>query len=138
MKKQVVLSAMVAVLSSAATIGIWTSITPASAGGSTQAISNITFVDAYSSEQTVGPGDVEYAYAACPSDTHVVGGGYIMSGVDGLAIASAVKSYPSKASADPNSFGVEVANPKAASGPVTLTVKAVCVRLTLTVTASSS
>ncbi|MGP8209647.1 MAG: hypothetical protein ACLQVK_26885 [Acidimicrobiales bacterium] len=135
MKKQVVLSAMVAVLSSVATIGIWTSITPTSAGGSTQSISSITFVDAYSDVLTVDPGKFEYAQAFCPSGTHVTGGGFIVTGHNGLAVASVVKSFPSTPSADPNSFTVEVVDPEGAS-PVSFEAKADCIRLTLTVSAS--
>ena len=63
----------------------------------------------------------------------MVGGGYIISGTEGLTVASAVKSYPSKLSADPNSYAVEVADPTAASGPVTFTVKAVCIGVSVTV-----
>jgi hypothetical protein len=136
MKKQVILSAIVAVLSSAATIGIWTSITPASAAGSTKSISDITFVDADSETDTIDPGRISYISAACPGGTQVVGGGYIMGGAIGLTVASVVKSYPSQPDADPNRFYVEAVNPPSAAGPVTLEVKAVCERLTLTVSAS--
>ena len=62
----------------------------------------------------------------------VIGGGYIISGTEGLTVASTVKSYPSKISTDPNGYEVEVANPTAASGPVTFTVKAVCIGVSVT------
>ena len=143
MKRQVVRSAMVAAVSSAVTIGIWTSITPASAGGSMpalvhpdssqQVIQNVSLHNAYSAEVTVDPGDSVYGVAECSNGEKVIGGGYIISGTEGLAVASAVKSYPSKISANPNGYEVEVVNPTAASGPVTFTVKAVCIGISVTV-----
>jgi len=142
MKRQAVRSAIIAVVSSAVTIGIWTSITPASAGGSMpalvrpdssqQVLGNVSLHDGYSAEVTVDPGDNAYAIAECSNGEKVVGGGYIISGTEGLTVASAVKSYPSKVGADPNSYAVEVVNPTAASGPVTFTVKAVCIGFSVT------
>ncbi len=142
MKKQLVRSAMVAAASSAVTIGIWTSIPPASAGGSKpalvrpatsqQVLENVTMHDAYSAEVTVDPGDNASAIADCSNGEKVVGGGYTISGTEGLTVASAVKSYPSKVGADPNSYAVEVVNPTAAAGPVTFTVKAVCIGFSVT------
>ena len=143
MNKQVVRSAIVAAVSSALTIGIWTSITPASAGGSMpglvhpdstqQVVQNVSLHDAYSAAVTVDPGDSVYGVANCSNGEKVIGGGYIISGTEGLTVASAVKSYPSKISADPNGYEVEGANPTAASGPVTFTVKAVCIGVSVTV-----
>jgi cytoskeletal protein RodZ len=141
-KKQVVRSPVVAAVSSAVTIGIWTGIAPASARGSMpalvhpdssqQVISDVSLHDAYSAEVTVDPGDNASAVAECSNGEKAVGGGYIISGTEGLTVASAVKSYPSKVSADPNGYGVEVVNPSAASGPVTFTVKAVCLGFSVT------
>jgi hypothetical protein len=137
MKKQMVVSAMVAALSSAATIGIWTSITPASAGGSTQSVSNIAFIDADSDIVTADPGHFDFALAHCPSGTEVVSGGYSAGGFNGLAVASVVKAYPSKATGvDADSYVVEVVNPEGASAPINFEAKAVCARVTLTVSAS--
>jgi hypothetical protein len=137
MKRQVARSVMIAALSSAATLGIWASIIPASAAGRTPAIahpdssqkviSDVSLHDAYSAQVTVDPGDNAVAVADCTNGEQVVGGGYIISGTEGLTVASAVKSYPSKVGADPNGYEVEVANPTGASGPVTFTAKAVCI-----------
>jgi hypothetical protein len=127
MRKQVVLSAMVAVLSSAVTTGIWASITPASAAGSkVMVIKDLTFFDSYSGAETVDPGHTDDAVADCPAGMDVIGGGYHITGTNGLTVASAVDSFPEKGSESPQGFYVEVVNPDIAHGPVEFSAKAKC------------
>ena len=126
-KPVVVFPSIAAVLSCAVIAGIWMSVRPASAQGpGVTVIGGLTFTEVYSAAKTVPPGDVVSAAVYCPGkEWNAITGGYTMSGIDGLTVASAVKDFPQKLTEAP-AWEVEVANPKAASGPVTFIAKVRC------------
>lgn len=126
-KHPVVVSTIAAALTSALTIGIWTSIAPASAAPTNvQVVSKVSFADVIGSSVTAGPGEVGEGEATCPGAAwHAVSGGYLISGKEGPAVASAVDNFPIKLRESPGWF-VAVANPKGATSSVTFKVKVRC------------
>jgi hypothetical protein len=85
-----------------------------------------------SSKYEVDAGGSVAGSAACPKSVsqkrgktfwYVVGGGYVIGGSVGDAIASATASYPTT---DSNSWHVVVSNPKLASTAVSFLVRAAC------------
>lgn len=67
-KKAVLLPAIVAVISSMLTMGVWLSIAPASATPAKTVVSNISFKDIDTGSYTVAPGDTTEAFATCPKE----------------------------------------------------------------------
>ena len=95
-KHPVAVPTIAAVLTSALTIGIWTSIAPASASPTTvQVVSKVLFLDVIGSSVTANPGELGEGEATCPGRAwHAVSGGYLISGKEGPAVASAVDNFP--------------------------------------------
>ena len=117
-KHPVAVPTIAAVLTSALTIGIWTSIAPASASPTTvRVVSKVLFVDVIGSSVTANPGELGEGEATCPGRAwHAVSGGYLISGKEGPAVASAVDNFPIEHSQSPGWF-VAVANPTSAKTP---------------------
>ncbi len=132
-KHPVVVPTIVAVVTSALTIGIWTSIAPAAASPTTvRVVGKLLFVDAIGSSVTANPGELGEGEATCPgSSWHAVSGGYLISGKEGPAVASAVDNFPIEHSRAPGWF-VAVANPTGAKSPVSFKVKVRCEKAVLT------
>jgi hypothetical protein len=80
--------------------------------------------DVHGQSESVAPGDVVQAVATCPSGEKAITGGYVLGGDVGLAVASVTANYPGTEFTD---WYVKVANPKEASGSVTVTPTVRCI-----------
>jgi hypothetical protein len=127
-KQVVVLSAIVAVVTSALTTAVWTAVTPASAaGGRVSVISKLNFAESYGKNVKVDAGDAGTSTVLCPDKSSIaISGGYVMTGTDVLGVASPTSSYAQKLGAPPG-WEVKVTNPKSAGGSVTFQAKVLCV-----------
>ena len=99
MNKQVaVLSATVAVVTSALTTGVWMMVGSASAaGGRVSVISKLNYTEDYGTSQTVEPGDEVAASVNCADKNAIaISGGYFITGHDFLGVASATSNYDAK------------------------------------------
>jgi hypothetical protein len=130
MTKQVaVLSAIVAVVTSVLTTGVWMMVGPASAaGGRVSVVSKLIYTEKAGSTETVQPGEEVTSVVDCPDKNSIaIDGGYAITGHDFLGVASATSNYGAKLGTA-QGWDVHVTNPAGAGGPVTFQAKVRCLQ----------
>jgi len=126
-KQSVVLTVIVAALTSVVTSAFWAEVTPATAGVHNiyKVVTGINYKGVIGPNISASPGNVQRGSAECPTGNgwQVISGGFIESGHDGAADGTVTRSAPKTPGWD-----IVVSDPKLADGSVDAVSVADCIQ----------